>query len=163
MSGDRGSSVKDRLATFQKQIVDYLTEAGVVYPNTDKEECEVLLSVDVPQMDSWDASYCLLNANRLFQYAMVLQKEMNRHKAIYEWSNNLVQKGVAEEIKTLEQSYLKYESKFEQCIIGNNFLQAADKCRRHAQTRVDLLTDLAKDVRSQASCMQNLSFIKRGV
>ncbi len=162
MSGEVDSSVKGRLAAFQKQIEDYLTEAGVVYPNTDKEECEVLLSVTVPQMDSWDASYCLLNANRLFQYAMVLQKEMNRHKAIYDWSNDLVQKGVAEEIKSLEQSYLKYESKFQQCVMGNNFLQAADKCRRHAQIRMDLLTDLAKDVRSQAGCMDKLSYIKRG-
>ncbi len=162
MSGDIGSTATQRVEDFQEILKDYIQKMGIVFPAPLVEDCERVLQLLPDDIKMLTAEDCLVNANLLFQYAMHIQKEENRNQAIYNWAYHMLNKGVAEDIKELTQTYVKYETKFHQCINGNSFLQTVDGFCRHAQARLDTLKDLVKDVRNQAMCFKDLAYMKRG-
>ena len=92
----------------------------------------------------------------VFAYANYLQEEHNSNLVKLNYANDSLRQIVASEMGQFDK-YTKHEIKQQNVINNNEFASKLDVIRKHAQARVDKLSEKIKDIRKMGESLLELA------
>lgn len=109
----------DQIIEIEKQLDDYVAVLGlgkVVY----NEGVENVLSIDYDKLSNLSSEETREFSFLLAQYALHIQRKLNRCKSVARWSEKKLNDIIGNEINNYGTQYTKYEEKKLAIIAGNS-------------------------------------------
>lgn len=152
------------LSSRQKQIIkhlnDYLQQLGLNISKS--KESEKILQFNRDNLRKLTSEECTENAYLLYQYAIFIQRELNKHKSLQMWAIRLLDKELGVVLPQQGNKYTKFEEKRLLALnSGNNYIEELDKLIREYGLYIDNLYNLTRYIEKMASTLEQLSWEKK--
>jgi len=155
MSGQKGLTASERLARFEKATEDYINSKHLCPIGFNIEAIEVL-NLTVEELKILSSEECVAKSYVVFAYANYLQEEHNLNLVKLNYANDSLREIVAAEVGQFDK-YMKHEIKQQNIINNNEFASKLDNIRKHAQARVDKMTEKIRDIRRMGESLLELA------
>ncbi|MAZ56606.1 hypothetical protein CL653_02345 [bacterium] len=154
MNGSSKLTAVERLENFEESVDNYINSNFLSIINFSPEDCAKALNLKAEELSALKASECTTYAYLIYTYANHLQEEVGKNNIKLNFATDNLQRIIAEEINNYGfDKYTKHEIKVQQIINSNEFASKLELIRKHAQARVDRLTDKVRDVRRMAETL----------
>ena len=155
MSGNKGLTASERLSRFEQATEDYINSKHLCPIGFNIEAIEIL-NLTTEGLRILSAEECVANSYVVFAYANYLQEEHNSNLVKLNYANDSLRQIVASEMGQFDK-YTKHELKQHNVINNNEFASKLDVIRKHAQARVDKLSEKIKDIRKMGESLLELA------
>lgn len=152
-------SIEDKLAATVKVLDDYSKGVGLdtIQYNSD---VEIVLKLNFESLSKMSADELASSAFILDQYALFLQRQINREKAKTNWAKSNLDVVVAENGQNFDK-YTKYELRIATIIKENDIARNLNQIIVKATTRLDELDFVATRIASMATKLETLHKSKK--
>ncbi len=158
MSGET-DYVEDKLGKFEKRIDDIELKVGLNHI-VHNPEAERLLSLSEIELDKMTADECAQAKYTVLQYALTIQKNINRAMAIKNWCERNINVIIAKEFGSLNE-FMKMDIKRQTIININTYANRLAEISEGQQIVIDSLSYIAQASNSIAGAFQTL-FMSKG-
>jgi hypothetical protein len=160
MSGEN-DYVKQKANEFEIELDDIERKLGLKHL-VHNPEAERLLSLTEIELDKMTATECANAKYLLLQYALSVQKTMNRATAVRNWAERNINVILAKEFKNFSE-FMKGEVKRQAVISNNTYAQRLGEFYNEQQGVIDTLIYIAQAANSIAGAFQTLCITKSKV
>lgn len=155
MSGHEKLTASERLARFEKSVEDYINAKHLCAIGFNVEAVGVL-NMKIEDLKDLSSEDCVAGSYVVFAYANYLQEEYNQNLVKLNYANDTLRQIVANEMGQFDK-YMKHEIKQQHVINNNEFAVKIDNIRKHAQARVDRMSEKIRDVRRMGESLLELA------
>ena len=155
-------SVSERTNILETFLDNYDTKVGISnikYNNTAKQ----FLELSYEELNSYDEEECCIAAYGLEQYALFLQKEINRNQAKCNWASENIVKVIGKVGNNYGDKWTKYEMRRAMVIEDNEYANALNTLLMEMSIKVTELAFLSKNVTSMSNTLKSLARSKQKV
>ena len=155
-------NTKDQVEQWDSVLDEY--ESGIGLPayknlNTFSEiELNDYFSMSRDSIEKLTPDDCMQIAMRLSQYALFLQRTLNREIARYNWADETIKEVIADDINNYKG--YGYIEKSYQAIKHNDKASSLNKIKKYAKQRMDRLSYLANNIKNISDIIVNVQKIK---
>lgn len=153
--------VTTKVNEFTVQLDDVERKVGLKHLVINPE-AERLLSLSETDLDKLTAQECAINKYILLQYALSIQKTINRATAVRNWAERNINVILAKEFKSFSE-FMKSEVKRQAIISSNTYAQRLGEIYNEQQGIIDSLMYIAQAANSIANAFQTLFMSKSKV
>ena len=154
MSGQKTLTANERLIKFEEAVSNYIESKGLNPIGFSHEAIEVL-NLDSSTLRTMTSEECISKSYIVYAYANYLQEEYNQNMVKLNFAMDNIRCIVANEISQFDK-YTKHEIKQQQIISNNPFATKLETIRKHAQARIDRLSDKIRDIRKMGDSLLEL-------
>jgi len=155
MSGHKKLTAAERLARFERSVDDYINSKHLCVIGFNLEAVGVL-NLTMEDLKNLSSEDCVAGSYVVFAYASYIQEEYNQNLVKLNYATDSLRQIVANEMGQFDK-YTKHEIKQQHVINNNEFATKIDNIRKHAQARVDRLSEKIRDIRRMGESLLELA------
>jgi hypothetical protein len=155
-------NTKDQVEQWDSVLDEYESSIGLpAYKNLNSfNEIELndYFAMNRDAIEKLTPDDCTQIALRLSQYALFLQRTLNREIARYNWAEETIKEVIADDINNYKG--YGYIEKAYQAIKHNDKASSLNKIKKYAKQRMDRLSYLANNIKNISDIVLNIQKIK---
>ena len=154
-------TAEERLAAVGQALDDYEKNAslpGLRSPGNE-EELNEYFTMDKEKIESFSSAQCGVVSFRLAQYALYVQRLINREKSHKLWAEAMLKEQLVPYNDSYGQ-YTKHEMKIELAAKENSFIYKLKHMIRYAEQRIQRLDGLAFNIEFMSKVIMNMKYSK---
>jgi hypothetical protein len=154
-------NTKEQVNEWDKVLDEYEQGIGIskYIPNTlPEDELNVYFQMSRDQIEKLTPDDCGQIAYRLGQFALHIQRSINRELARMNWAEESIKEVIADEVNTYKG--YGYVEKSIQAIKHNERASALNKIKKYAKQRSDRLQYIANSIKNLSDIMLSISRTK---
>lgn len=142
-------TTKEQVDEWDKVLDDYESSLGLGrYTNNSFDEAELnnYFSMNRDSIEKLTPEDCAQISYRLAQYALFLQRTLNREIARHNWAEETIKETIADEINNYKG--YGFVEKSLQAIKHNEKASALNKIKKYAKQRIDRLSYISNSIKN---------------
>lgn len=159
-NGNEPSSIAEsRLSELQTLTAQYMEglKLNIKTPN----QAESWLNLEEERLSLMTAEECAETAFKLSQYGLFIQKEINRHKAVFSWAESSIVKIIATRLNDYGTQYTPYLIKRAMAIKENPMATELEKIQVLTNNNLLSLEEMPRRIESMVQSLKELSMVRR--
>lgn len=165
MSGNNESKtqyVADKLKELDEQI-DGIERAYSLYTVVHNQEIDNLINMSDRELDKLTPDECMKASFSCLQYSIVIQKAINRAKAVKSYCSRNLGLIVAKEYGNYKgEKYMPFEVIKAKVVLSNSYASKLDEYVNQQDLKLSTLEDMVKHAQNMSFIFKNLSYSKKG-
>lgn len=154
-------NTKDQVNEWDKILDEYEKSIGIASYNSNllpEDELNYYFQMNRDQLEKLTPDDCGQIAYRLGQFALHIQRSLNREQARMNWADETIKETIADELNTYKG--YGYVEKSIQAIKHNEKAIALNKIKKYAKQRSDRLQYIANSIKNLSDIMLTISRTK---
>lgn len=143
-------NTKEQVAEWDKVLDEYENSVGFnsydVHNKFSDDELNLYFTMNRDSIEKLTPEDCAQIAMRLSQYALFIQRTLNREIARHNWADETIKETIADEINNYKG--YGYVEKSLQAIKHNDKASSLNKIKKYAKQRMDRLSYIANNVKN---------------
>jgi hypothetical protein len=160
LNGETKSSLVDARLTELNELLQTYLDSLKLNLHTPSKASD-WLNLDEGTLQQFSAEACSETAFKLSQYGTYIQKEINRHKAIYNWAENSIIRIIAPHVEGYGSKYTPFIIKKALAIRENPMAKALQEIQVSASNNLTSLEDMPRRIDSMVQTLKELSMVRR--
>jgi hypothetical protein len=154
-------NTKEQVENWDKVLDEYENSIGLSNYHSksfSEEELDNYFSMNRDAIEKLTPEDCAQISLRLAQYALFLQRTLNREVARHNWAEENIKETIADEINNYKG--YGYIEKYYQAIKHNEKANGLNKIKKYAKQRMDRLNYLANNIKNLSDILLSIQKTK---